>query len=375
MSRLRVNSEALAHNIQVIDGWIRKHGASWTLVTKVLCGEPVIFQLLYDLGIRSWGDSRLENVAQVGHLMEDSEVWYLRLPHLSFAPKLVRLASVSLNSEIPILAALSQAAVEQQRVHRVVLMVEMGDLREGILPGALASSFERARALPGIEILGLGTNLGCLSGAVPSIDQLNQLIIYREWLEGRFGVRLPVLSAGSSVVLPLLLRDEVPTAINHFRIGDSAFLGTDLFNGGCLKGLRDDVFTFEAEVLEIMEKSLVSQVETAEEIHPFPGFKTNARPGQRGWRALIGVGQLDTDMAGLTPVNPKWQLAGASSDVSVVNLDQRDGLRIGDTIRFRPNYASLLQLMHSRYVEKVVEGLPIQQTLSTPRATRLLAMD
>lgn len=355
MSRLCVNPEALAQNIGVIDGWMRRHGASWTLVTKVLCGDPELFRLLHRLGVRSWADSRIENLIELDETLPGQQTWYLRPPHLSAARKIVRHASTSLNSELPILRALSEAAVADGSLHRVILMVELGDLREGVLPSALASTYERAAELPGIEVIGLGTNLGCLSGAIPSVDQLNQLIIYREWLELKYGAGLPVLSAGSSAVLPLLRKGQVPAAINHFRIGDSVFLGSDLFSGGTMEGLRDDVFTLEAEVVEIMEKSLVAQVETGD-LHPFPEIETHQEPGARGLRALVALGQLDTDVHGLTPLHNGWQLAGASSDVCVLNLEKRDGLRIGHSVRFRPNYAALLQLMHSRYVAKVVEG-------------------
>jgi predicted amino acid racemase len=78
-------------------------------------------------------------------------------------------------------------------------------------------------------------------------------------------------------------------------------------------------------------------------------------PGQRGYRALIGIGQLDTDIYGLTPVNPHYQIAGASSDITVINLgEDADGLKVGDTILFRPNYSALLRLMSGRYLEKAV---------------------
>jgi ornithine racemase len=355
VSRLCVNPEALAQNLAAIDAMMRQHGAKWTLVVKVLCGEPRMLQLLHRLGVRAWADSRLENLEALNRELPDQESWYLRLPHLSAARSIVRNSGVSLNSELPILRALSEAAVAEGVIHRVILMVEMGDLREGVLPSSLATTYERARELPGIEVLGLGTNLGCLSGAIPSIDQFNQLIIYREWLELKYGAKLPLLSAGSSAVLPLLRKGQVPAAINHFRIGESVFLGTDLIDGGRLSDLRDDVFTLEAEVVEIMVKSLSTSVETGD-LHPFPEIETRTAPGARGLRALIALGQLDTDVGGLTPLHQGWSLAGASSDVSVLNLEQRDGLRIGHQVCFRPNYTALLQLMHSRYVDVAVEG-------------------
>jgi predicted amino acid racemase len=81
----------------------------------------------------------------------------------------------------------------------------------------------------------------------------------------------------------------------------------------------------------------------------------NLQPGQRGYRALLPVGQLDTDVMGLTPVNSNYQVAGASSDLSVINLgDKPDGLRIGDTIKFRPNYSAFVRLMNNQYIAKEI---------------------
>ena len=63
--------------------------------------------------------------------------------------------------------------------------------------------------------------------------------------------------------------------------------------------------------------------------------------------------QKDT---GLEPLNPNYSIAGASSDITVVNVgDDADGLEVGDTIRFRPNYAAFVRLMSGRYVEKVLQ--------------------
>ena len=54
-------------------------------------------------------------------------------------------------------------------------------------------------------------------------------------------------------------------------------------------------------------------------------------------------------------MNPQYSIAGSSSDITVVNIgDERDGLHVGDTIQFRPNYAAFVRLMNGRYIDKVV---------------------
>ncbi len=356
MNRLMVNLEALQHNIQVIDDWMRAADASWTLVTKVLCGHTDTMRALQALGVRSIGDSRLGNLQAAERALNEYEAWYLRLPHPTAIPRIVQLADVSLNSEIGTIKALDEEARRQDRIHRVVIMIELGDLREGILPGTLIRFYDQIFNLQNIEVLGIGANLGCLSGSVPNIDQLTQLVLYHELLELKFDRELPLISAGSSVILPLLHDKQVPKGVNHYRIGESVFLGTNLITGETLPGLRSDAMTLEAEIVEIKEKSLIPLGDSSSTVSTFQSLElAELQPGQRGYRAVLTLGHLDTAIEGLRPLNPEFQIAGASSDLMVVNLGEEPvGLCIGDTIKFRLDYGALARAMAGRYIEKVV---------------------
>jgi len=356
MNRVLINLEALHHNLQVIDGWMRRHGARWTLVTKVLCGHEPTLRAMHLLGVRSFGESRMDNLAAIREIDPSIESWYLRVPSPTAIPDVVRYCDVSLNSESEIIRGINEEAGKQGRTHHVIVMIELGDLREGILPGTLVKFYDQVFQLPNIEVLGIGANLGCLAGVVPTVDQFMQLLLYRELLELKFGHQLPLVSGGTSATLPLVLDGQLPTTINHFRVGESLFLGTDLINGGTLPGLRSDTVILEAELIEIKRKSLTPLAETAQ-VAPFSseGISEEVSPGQRGYRALVGVGQLDTDVSGLKPENPNYQLAGASSDITVINIgDSPGGLAVGDTMRFQPNYAALVRLMGNRYLEKQI---------------------
>ena len=203
-------------------------------------------------------------------------------------------------------------------------------------------------------------------------------------MELKFKRKLQLISAGSSSVLPLLLEGKLPKAINHFRIGEAIFLGTDLINGGTLPGLKNDAVILEAEIAEIKEKGLVPLAETLS-MAPFESEQIgdDLSPGQRGYRALISVGQLDTEITGLTPINSEYNIAGASSDVAVVNIgDEQGGLKVGDTIKFRLNYAALLRLMSGKYIDKVVspsldklENLPESELLEVEPAIETIEED
>jgi predicted amino acid racemase len=372
VNRVTIDLHGLKHNLRIIKDWMEEHSASWTVVTKVLCGHTDSLRALQLLGVRSMGDSRLANLKAIDKIVPDFESWYLRVSDLSSVKEVASLADVSLNSEIEVIKILNEEAKRLNKIHRIIIMIELGDLREGILPGSLTRFYEQVFELPNIEVIGIGANLGCLAGAVPNVDQFTQLSLYRELLELKFQRKLPMISGGSSSVLPLFLEGGLPKAINHFRIGEAIFLGTDLVNGGTLPGLRDDVVLLEAEIAEIKEKGLVPLSETAS-MTPFESTdaEEDLSPGQRGYRALISVGQLDTDIAGLTPVNPEHRIAGASSDITVVNLgSDAGGMKVGDSIKFRVNYSAMLHLMVGKYVAKEVTP-PLDEFKDIPKTERL----
>ncbi|MBN1435330.1 alanine racemase [Candidatus Fermentibacterales bacterium] len=358
MNRLLIGMDALGHNYRTVGTWIGHHGAALTVVTKALCGHEQVLGSLARIGATSVADSRLENLRVISDMGLELECWYLRPPHSSELEEVVRLADVSLNTELSTVKDLDSAAGRLGYRHKVLLMIELGDLREGILPGALVRTYQEVFTLPNVDIIGIGANLGCLAGAIPSIDQLMQLVLYRELLELKFDRKLPFISAGSSAVLPLLLEGQVPPAVNHFRVGEAILLGTDLINGGTLGGLRNDGFLLEAEVVEVKEKSLTPLGETSDEISPFGtgnGSDPDIAPGSRGFRAVVTVGELDTDVSSLVPVNPEYRIAGASSDVTVLNVGEHgSSLSVGDTVSFRMGYSGLVRLMNNRYTEKVI---------------------
>lgn len=355
MNRVTIDLEALDHNLRTVNRWVRGAGASLTVVTKALCGHHDTIEALQRLGVRSIADSRLENLTAIDRRRYPTEVWYLRPPHRSELAEIVAATDVSLNSELEVIREIGKAAAARNKIHNVVIMIELGDLREGILPGTLVRVYQDVFELPNVRLLGIGANLGCLSGAVPSIDELMQLVLYRELLELKFDRSLPLISAGTSAILPLLLDGQLPAPINHFRIGESILLGTEPVSAEPLRGLRSDVVTLEAEVVEIKEKSLKPGGEVTD-MTPFKMTEAepDLAPGQRGWRALVTLGQVDTEIGDLHPVNPAFRIAGASSDITVVNVgDEPGGLRVGDTIQFRTGYSAFVRIMSNRYTEKL----------------------
>jgi len=356
MNKVVINLEALRHNLAQIDRIISLQGATWTVVTKALCGHSQTIKALKFMGVHSIADSRLDNLRAVNQAAPGLEKWYLRLPHLSAVKEIVELADLSLNSEIRVIRALGKEALRQNKLHHIVIMIELGDLREGITPGSLTDFYRAVFETPGIKVQGIGAQIGCLAGAAPNEDQVSQLGLYHELLELKYKKNLEFVSGGSSIFLPKLFEGGQYPSINHYRIGESLFLGTDLVTGDKIPALRDDVITLEAEIAEIKEKNLAVSSETVNSA-PFEsaGNGEQPKPGERGSRALVTVGNLDTSVEGLTPVVDEYQVAGGSSDITVVNLGTNpNDLAVGDTVTFKTNYAAFLGLMNDPYIRKEI---------------------
>ncbi|HRF81074.1 MAG TPA: alanine racemase, partial [Flavobacteriales bacterium] len=222
-----------------------------------LCGERRYLQELVDLGVTEMHDTRISNLKAIKAIAPQVQTVYIKPPAKRSIANVVRYADVSFNTDLFTIKALSDEAVKQSRIHKVIIMVEMGDLREGVMGDHLTDFYAHVFQLPGIEIIGIGTNLNCLNGIMPSADKLVQLSLYKQLIEVRFDRVIPWVSGGTTVTVPLLLNKELPKGVNHFRIGEALFFGADLFTGGVLPGMEADVFNLYAEVIELYEKPVV----------------------------------------------------------------------------------------------------------------------
>lgn len=355
MATLRTNRDALRHNYAQLERRLAGHGIQYGLVVKLLCGNERLLQEVLDLGPREVMDARTGNLKAVRSLDPDVRTVYIKPPAPGNADEVVRWADASFNTEIDTLQALDDAAARQGVRHGVVVMVEMGDLREGVMRERLLEFVGRALRFENLKIEGLGTNFNCLNGTMPSEDKLWQLALFRELVELRYDVTLAWVSGGSSVALPMLFDGRVPPAVNHFRIGETLFFGRDLRDGTTFDGMRDDVFELEAEVIEVAEKPSEPSGPFGED--PFGDRRADA-PGdstETARRAILDVGWLDIDPEFLTSADEGVEIIDVSSDMTVVDVGSRTApTRVGDRLRFRLRYMGALKLLNSDYIDKIV---------------------
>lgn len=348
-ARLVVNLSRIERNARILVR--RLPGVNIVGVTKVTCGDGRVAAAMVEGGVKALADSRHANLAGLREAGVDVPVWLLRGPRPDEAAETVRLADVSLNSELATIAALDAAAARLGGVHRVVVMVDLGDLREGILPEEVVPFLDAVLPLRHVWLEGLGTNLSCYGGVAPSPENLGELVDLANVAAEMCGRGLTV-SGGNSSTLDLALGGNMPEGINNLRLGESILLGMNTLTRKPLMPELDlDAFIISAPVIECKMKPSLPIGDVAQDA--FGHTPVFVDRGIR-MRALCALGRQDAPPQGLTPCDDRVEVLGASSDHLVLDVDEMDEPpEPGDSIDFRPNYAALLQAYTSPYVEKM----------------------
>jgi len=355
--RLEIHLEHLQHNATTMVNRLARQGIKVTGVSKATLGLPEIARTWVAAGVHSIGESRIESIESLSRWELGVPLLLIRSPMLSQVDRVVAHAAISCNSEAVVLRALAAAAHCQGVRHGVLLMVELGDLREGILAADLEAMVLLTLALPSLLLVGIGTNLGCQNGVAPDQSNMGELSHLIEALQGRFGIRLAWCSGGNSANLPWLAGGGDPGRINHLRLGEALLLGREPLTRTAIPGLYTDAITLVAEVIESKHKPTRpwgTRHCTSFAKGPAAPQKQPNQPVAMAMRALLALGEQDADPAGLS--SPGISIEGASSDHLVVS-GAESGLAVGDEQRFQVSYSSLLRAMTSPFVSRCfIEG-------------------
>ncbi|HOW37293.1 MAG TPA: alanine/ornithine racemase family PLP-dependent enzyme [Bacillota bacterium] len=346
--RLEIDANKLKHNAEHLLKSCQENGIrDCMLVTKVLAGYRPLVRRLASFGFSHLADSRIENLIRFQAVPIPKVL--LRLPMPTEVSRVVRYADYSLQSEILTIKATEKAAARLGKTHGVILMFDVGDLREGLFfredPGPLVQTVLDS---PHLCLAGIGTNLTCYGGIVPDEENLGRLIFIKQQIESRFSLRIPLISGGNSSSVHLFRTGRLPKEVNSLRIGEAFFLGRETAFGHLLPGMNPDAFILKAEIIEVKVKPS----------YPIGNIGMNsfgAKPDieDRGMmnRAILAIGRQDVEPGDLIPLDAGVRIVGASSDHLIVDLGNRTG-KPGDVLAFGLNYPGLLRVMTSRYVKK-----------------------
>lgn len=345
---LEIDSDKIRRNVRKIRDILKLNGIELMGVSKVASGSSFLTKILNQEGVKWIGDSRIQNIKKAKKETAGSKFALIRSPQISEIQSVVKYSDASFVTEVETLRALSKSAKRLNHRHSVIAMVEMGDLREGVMPGNLVPFVKEILALPGIDFLGLGASLGDLSGVSPTLEKIAGFISIRDNIVDK-GVDVEIMTFGGSAALPLFRENRVK-GINQLRVGEAIVLGRDPSKDEEISYLERDAITLKAEIIEIKEKPSIPYGDIGKDA--FGNVRNFVNNGIRK-RAILALGALEMDENKLYPQDENARIIGATSDHMVVDItDSENQYKIGGVMRFTPRYLSLLRLMNSKYVNK-----------------------
>ncbi len=351
--RLEIDLDKIGHNVRTLRALFGTKGICITAVTKAVLGDPLVAKALVDNGIKAIGDSRITNIRRMKEAGIEAEFTLTRSPMLSEAEDVVQYADISLNTETAVIKLLSKHATRHGKRHQVILMVELGDLREGIMPPDLGSVVAKTLDLEGIELAGLGTNLACYAGVNPTSKNMAELCDIATLLRNEYDIPLEIVSGGNSANYDWFVSTQDPGQVNNIRIGEAILLGRETLRREKIPGLYTDAFTLIAEVIERKNKpSFPIGPRSQDAFGDMLEFEDRGVISQ----ALLGLGRQDVDFSGITP-RIAVECLGASSDHIILDARETD-IEVGSEIAFDVDYSALLRAMTSPYVAKEFLGQP-----------------
>lgn len=318
-------------------------------VVKGFHALPDVVKVYEQVGLSSIASSRLDQLQGLREAGIRAPLMLIRIPMPCEAEEAVKWSDISLNSEIAVLRLLNEAARRQGKIHKVILMVDLGDLREGFWDWdeLVAAAVEVERDMPGLELLGVGTNLGCYGSIQATPEKMRDLVAAAETVEAAIGRKLEVISGGASSSLHMVLDGTMPPRINHLRVGEGILLGSIW---GCnMDFMHKDIFTLRAQVIESKVKPSHPVGELS--VDAFGRTRTYVDRGHR-LRCLLGMGRVDYgESDDLIPREPGIKVLGASSDHTILDVEGAvRRLQVGDVLEFDLCYATMVYLTGSKSV-------------------------
>jgi predicted amino acid racemase len=354
---LEFNLKKLYHNTEIVTKLCENYGIKVAGIIKGFGGIPEGAEEMAKGGCYQIGSSRIDQLRVLKERGFDVPLLLVRIPMMCEIEDVVKYSDLSLVSEKETLDLLNSEAKKQDKVYGVVLMYDLGDLREGVflkedlIKLALYVEYD----LNNLYLEGIGTNLSCYGSVAPSTENLNRLAEAATEIEEKLNRNLNIVSGGGTTTLPLLVRGGVPKKINHLRIGEGINNTQDLplYWDTNIEGLDPDVFVLKAQIVELNEKPT----------HPIGQLMVNAfgdlpHYDDRGIRkrAIVALGNQDLGGSSrLVPKDKDMIVLGASSDHTILDIhDCKSQYKLGDIVEFNILYQAMLMTSLSDYVHKKI---------------------
>ena len=349
--RLEINIDKLKNNVRILHDICQTYNIDMAMVTKSYCAIPQVVEELCEEYVDYIADSRIENLKNLSHINLPKIL--LRIPMISEVEEVIKYSDISFNSEMKTIYSLNEEAKKQDIVHKIVVMVDLGDLREGYFKEEdLFNSIEEILRLSNIELYGIATNLTCYGAIIPSYNNLGRLANLAKEIESKYQINLQFVSGGNSSSIDLMMSGNIPKGINNLRLGEAIVLGRETAYGKNLKGTYQDAFKLVCEIVELKEKPSLPIGEVGVD-----AFGNKPVYEDKGIikRAIVAIGKQDIDITSIHPIDSQIEILGASSDHMILNISECDKeYNIGDKVEFSIKYGALVSTCTSKYVNKEI---------------------
>lgn len=352
---LEINLNKIADNTKYLVDLCNKNNISIAGVIKGVNADEEVVNVLADGGCKYLASSRIEQLTDLKGKNIEKETMLIRMPMKHEIREVVKHIDISLNSEISTINLLEKECKKQKKEHKIILMVDLGDLREGFFnkEELIDITLYIENNLEYVKLYGIGTNLSCYGSIKPSHENLSYLCEIAQDIEDKIGRKLDIISGGSTTSLPLLFDNKMPSKINNLRIGEALIIGRDLIDywGYDLDKMHKDTMILKAEVIEIKEKPTYPIGEMF--LDAFGNKPVYEDKGIRK-RAILAVGKQDfVNDRDLVPLDENIEIVGSSSDHLIVDIQDSDtNFQVGDIMSFGMFYSNALYLTSSKYVNK-----------------------
>ena len=355
--RLVIDLNKLNSNLDEMAAITKRGNCSLMVVTKVLCADVEMAKMIAaHPDVKYVADSRVKNIAKYADIVRGAGkmTTLLRIPMHSEVEDVVKYVDLCFNSELSTIRLLDAEARKQGKVQNILLMIDLGDLREGIFfkdEDLIYGAVEEILGMENINLYGIGVNLTCYGAIIPKNENLSILVDWAHKIEDKYGIKLEMVSGGNSSSVYLVDKGELPGGINNLRLGESFVLGNDTAYETKLPGTTDDTVILQAQIVELKEKPSLPIGEVGVD-----AFGQKPYYEDRGIikRAIIAVGKQDTDLGSMTPVDEKIDILGGSSDHTILDVTKSDkNYQVGDVVEFKLGYGGVLKNATSEYVERV----------------------
>ncbi len=347
--RLLIDLNKIKNNVKVMRQLTERGNVELGIVTKSFTADRRIVEAIVAQGVDFLADARIDNIASYADL--GTPTLLLRIPQPCELEKVIRYADISLNSEISTIRRMNEEAKKQNKNHKVVLMIDLGDLREGIFfenEEEILKTTQEIHALENITLYGVGVNLTCYGAVIPKKDNLSQLVAIARKIEDKLGIKLQMISGGNSSSIYLIDRGELPEGITSLRIGEAFILGNETAYGERVEGTVDDAVILQAQLVEVKNKPTLPIGEIGKDAFGQVPYYEDLGIQKRG---ILALGKQDTDLDSMTPIDPKVKIMGGSSDHTIVHLTDSDkDYQVGDIVEFKLGYGAMLKLFTSKYI-------------------------